>query len=95
MRGDFSLIGSPFSLGKEICHSNSAMAETMREGFVRSAQGFMPIWGPKVTQLAGVTLEPLKPQCMTMSIPIRCPPHPWARPEPSQSVRNVHTEQGD
>ena len=58
-RGAFSLIGAPFALGKKICHRNLAMARTMREGFSRSAQGFMPIWGPKVTQLGGVALEPL------------------------------------
>ena len=69
------------------------MADTMREGFGRSAQGFMLNWGAKVTQLAGVTLGPRKPRCMTMSVPIRCPRHPRDRPGPSQSMGNVHTEQ--
>ena len=71
------------------------MARTNHEAFGRSAQAFMPIWGPKVTQLGGVALEPLKARCMTMSVPIRWPRHPLVRPEPSQSVSNVHTEQGD
>ena len=74
------MIGAPFALGKKICHRNLAMARTMREAFVASAQAFMPIWGPKVTQLRGVALEPLKARCMTMFVPIRWPRHPRARP---------------
>ena len=34
----------------------------MREGFGRFIAGFMPNWDPKVIQLAGVALEPLKPE---------------------------------
>ena len=52
LRGDFPLIGSPFSLGKKIFIGNSAMARTNHEGFGRPEQGFMPIWGAKVTQVS-------------------------------------------
>ena len=45
-----------FELGKKICHCNSAIARAMHAVFVRPVAAFMPIWGPKVTQLFGVTL---------------------------------------
>ena len=92
-RGGFSLIGAPFELREKICHSNSALAVTMREAFVASAEAFVENWGAKVTQMAGVTLEPQKTRPMTTTDPTRCPGSPQARPGAAHRVRNTHTEQ--
>ena len=65
----------------------------MREGFARSDEGFMENWGAKVTQMAGVTLEPLKAVPVTITDPTRGPGSPQARPGAAQSVGNTHEEQ--
>ena len=49
-RCDFSLIGSPFYSGKNICHSNPAMLCSLREAFGRKDAAFMSISRAKVTQ---------------------------------------------
>ena len=92
-RGGFSLIGAPFELRKKICPRKSALAGTMGEAFVASAEAFMENGGAKVTQMAGVTLEPLKPKPITITDPTRCPGSPQARPGAAHRVRNTHTEQ--
>ena len=54
----------------------------------------MENWGAKVTQMAGVTLEPLKPKPITITDPTRCPGSPQARPGAAHRVRNTHEEEG-
>ena len=63
--------------------------------FSRDIAAFMPFWHPEVPQLAGVALEGLKIEPMTMTDPIRPPWRRSAGPGPSRSVTNVHEEQAN
>ena len=93
--GHFSRIAWAFRAGKKNCPFNIALAEALGQGFSRDVEGFMPFWHPEVPQLAGVALEGLKPEPITMTDPIRPPWRRSAGPGPSRSVTNTHEEQGD
>ena len=84
--GHFSRIAWAFRSGKKICPFDVALPEALGAFFSRDIAGFMPFWHPEVPQLAGVALEGLKNEPMTMTDPIRPPWRRSAGPGPSRSV---------
>ena len=74
--------------------SNSGMADTMSGSFVEERHFETSISGLEVRESSISLLKPMKPLMATKTDPTGSRPNPRRPQRPSQSVRNVSTEQG-